>query len=161
MIRKLWHFNLLEFRSLLVSISINLPIHWGLLPYVESNLLNKESLLGSSILRNPGFLGDTSSKEPSCQFRRQKRHGFNHWSGRSHEGSDGNPFQYSCLGNSMNTGGWKDTVYGVAKSQTRLKQLSTNTCLLINSAPSTIIFRHSLSKFLIAQYLTYFLAFFW
>ena len=38
---------------------------------------------------------------------------------------DGNPLQYSCLENSMDRGAWQATVHGVAKSQTRLKQLST------------------------------------
>ena len=33
---------------------------------------------------------------------------------------NGNPFQYSCLENSMNRGVWQATVHGVAKSQTRL-----------------------------------------
>ena len=33
---------------------------------------------------------------------------------------NGNPFQYSCLGNSMDKGAWRATVRGVAKSQTRL-----------------------------------------
>ena len=33
---------------------------------------------------------------------------------------DGNPLQYSCLGNPMNRGAWWATVYGVTKSWTRL-----------------------------------------
>ena len=33
-------------------------------------------------------------------------------------GGDGNPLQYSCLGNSMDRGAWRATVHGVAKSQT-------------------------------------------
>ena len=33
---------------------------------------------------------------------------------------NGNPFQYSCLGNAMDRGAWQATVHGVAKSQTRL-----------------------------------------
>ena len=33
---------------------------------------------------------------------------------------NGNPLQYSCLGNPMNRGAWWATVHGVAKSQTRL-----------------------------------------
>ena len=33
---------------------------------------------------------------------------------------NGNPLQYSCLGNLMDRGAWWATVYGVAKSQTRL-----------------------------------------
>ena len=31
-----------------------------------------------------------------------------------------NPLQYSCLGNPTDTGAWRATVHGVAKSQTRL-----------------------------------------
>ena len=38
---------------------------------------------------------------------------------------DGNPLQYSCLENPMDRGAWKATVHWVAKSQTSLKQLST------------------------------------
>ena len=41
-------------------------------------------------------------------------------SGRSPGGGHGNPLQYSCLENPMDRG-----VYGITKSQTRLKQLST------------------------------------
>ena len=33
---------------------------------------------------------------------------------------NGNPVQYSCLGNAMNRGTWQDTVHGVEKSRTRL-----------------------------------------
>ena len=38
--------------------------------------------------------------------------------GRSPGEGNGNPLLYSCLGNSMNRGAWRATVYGVAKSQT-------------------------------------------
>ena len=38
--------------------------------------------------------------------------------GRSPGGGNGNPFQYSCLENSMDRGTWWATVYGVAQSQT-------------------------------------------
>ena len=41
-------------------------------------------------------------------------------SGRSPGGGNGNPFQYSCLGNPMDRGAWGATVHGVAKSQTQL-----------------------------------------
>ena len=47
--------------------------------------------------------------------------------GRSPGGGHGNPLQYSCLENPMDRGAWQATVYGVAKSQTRLKRLSTHT----------------------------------
>ena len=46
--------------------------------------------------------------------------------GRSPGGENGNPFQYSCLENPMDRGAWRDTVHGVAKSQTQLKPLSTH-----------------------------------
>ena len=45
-------------------------------------------------------------------------------SGRSLGEGNGNPFQYSCLENPMDRGGWWATVHGVTKSQTGLKQLT-------------------------------------
>ena len=36
-------------------------------------------------------------------------------SGRSLGEGNGNPLQYSCLGNSMDRGAWRATVHGVAK----------------------------------------------
>ena len=41
------------------------------------------------------------------------------WEDPPGEGN-GNPFQYSFLGNPMDKGAWKTTIHGVAKSQTRL-----------------------------------------
>ena len=41
-------------------------------------------------------------------------------SGRSPEEGNGNPLQYSRLGNPMDRGAWRATVHGVAKSQTGL-----------------------------------------
>ena len=40
-------------------------------------------------------------------------------------GGHGSPLQYSCLQNPMDRVAWRATVHGVAKSHTRLKQLST------------------------------------
>ena len=40
-------------------------------------------------------------------------------SGRSSGGGHCNPFQYSCLEDPMDRGGWQATVHRVAKSQTR------------------------------------------
>ena len=47
------------------------------------------------------------------------------WAGSS-GGGNGNPLQYSCLGNAMDRGAWQAIVYRVRKSQTRLKQISTH-----------------------------------
>ena len=49
-------------------------------------------------------------------------------SGRSPGVENGNPFQFSCLENSMDRGAWWATVHGIPKSQTRL---STHTILII------------------------------
>ena len=45
--------------------------------------------------------------------------------GRSPGGGHNNPLQYSCLENPMDRGAWRARVHSVAKSWTRLKQLST------------------------------------
>ena len=46
-------------------------------------------------------------------------------SGRYPGEGNGNPLQYSCLENSMAGGAWWATVHGVAKSQTRLSDLTS------------------------------------
>ena len=51
-------------------------------------------------------------------------------SGRSPGEVHGIPIQYSCLENSMDRGTWWSMVHGVAKSQTRLKQHSTEYILI-------------------------------
>ena len=48
-------------------------------------------------------------------------------SGKSPGGGHGNPLQSSCLENPMDSGAWQATVYVVAKSQTGLKRLNTET----------------------------------
>ena len=40
--------------------------------------------------------------------------------GRSPGVGNGNPLQFSCLGNSMDRGAWRATVHGAAKNQARL-----------------------------------------
>ena len=41
-------------------------------------------------------------------------------SGRSPGEGNGNPLQYSCLGNPMDRGAWQAMVHGILKSQTQL-----------------------------------------
>ena len=45
---------------------------------------------------------------------------------RSPRGGHSNPLQYSCLENPMDRGAWRSTVYGITKSQTQLKRISTH-----------------------------------
>ena len=44
--------------------------------------------------------------------------GSNPGPGRSPGEGNGNPLQYSCLGNAMDRGAWRDIVHGVAESDT-------------------------------------------
>ena len=53
-----------------------------------------------------------------------KRHGSVPGSGRSSVGGYGNPLQDSYMKKPVDRGAWQAMVQGVAKSQTRLKQLS-------------------------------------
>ena len=47
-------------------------------------------------------------------------------SGRSPGGRNGNPLQYSCLGNSMDRGAWWATDHGVTKVLDMTQQLNIN-----------------------------------
>ena len=48
-------------------------------------------------------------------------------SGRSPGEGNGNPLQYSCLGNPMDRGAWPATVHGGHKSQTQLSNYTITT----------------------------------
>ena len=75
------------------------------------------------------FLGGSSSKEPPANAEDIREPGSIPGLGRSPGGGHGNPPQYSCLENPTGRGAWQATVHAVAKSQTRLKQLSTYSCM--------------------------------
>ena len=65
----------------------------------------------------PDFPGGLDGKESACNVGDQ---GSIPGSGRSPGEGNGNPLQYSCLGNLMNRGTWQAIVHGVTKSQTPL-----------------------------------------
>ena len=44
-------------------------------------------------------------------------------------GGNGNPFQYSCMENSIESGTWWAAIHRVTKSQTLLKRLGMHLCL--------------------------------
>ena len=77
---------------------------------------------GGSVLTNPpaiaGDAGDMNSV-PGL--------------GRSPGEGNGNPLQYSCLGNPMDRAAWWATVHGVTKSQTRLSDLLLTSLYLQSS----------------------------
>ena len=62
-----------------------------------------------------GFPGGSEDKESACSMGDL---GSIPGLGRSPGEGNGNPRQYSCLENSMDSGAWQVTVHGVTKSQT-------------------------------------------
>ena len=79
--------------------------------------MTKKSCHYVQLVRIRGFPGGSSGKDSACNVGDL---GLIPSLGRSHGGGNGNPLQYSCLGNSMDRGIWQVTVHGLAKSQTRL-----------------------------------------
>ena len=72
-----------------------------------------------------GLLVALVVKNPPANAGDKRNMGLIPGSGRAPGGGNGNPLQYSFMENSMDRGAWWATVHGVAKSQTRLKRLST------------------------------------
>ena len=68
-----------------------------------------------------GFPDGTNVKEPICQRRRHKRHGFHPWVGKI---SWRRAWQSTWLENPMDRGVWQAKVYGVEKSRTQLSSLA-------------------------------------
>ena len=65
-----------------------------------------------------GFLGGAVVKNPPAVAGDARDLGLIPVSERSPAIGNGNPPQYSCLENSMDTGAWWATVHGATKSQT-------------------------------------------
>ena len=81
-----------------------------------------------------------------CLFRssvhfkiRHRRHGFDPGVWWSPGVGNGNPLQYSCLGNSMDRGPWWATVHGVSKSQTWLSMHALYDFLVLSCMSSLYI----------------------
>ena len=85
-----------------------------------------------------GFPGGTVVKNPPANVGDTRDMGSIPGSGRSPGVGNGNPFQCSCLKNPRDEGAWWAAAYGVAQSQTRLKQLSS-------SSSKTLITIHKIS----------------
>ena len=90
-----------------------------LLSFIRSHLFIFAFI--SNILDKPqmSFPGGTMIENLPTNARDSRDSGSIPGSGRSLGGRNGNPFQYSCLKNSMDRGAWQEsTVLGVAKCQT-------------------------------------------
>ena len=71
-----------------------------------------------AIITKNGFPGGLDSKESACNAGAP---GSIPGLGRSSEEGNDNALQYSCLGNPMDRGTQRATIYGVVKSRTRLR----------------------------------------
>ena len=63
------------------------------------------------------------------------------WMGRSPGEGNGNPLQYSCLGNCMDRGAWWATVHGVSKEMDTTEQLNND-----NDAANILSIRKALKS---------------
>ena len=79
--------------------------------------LGKPIILNIRRIKNTGFLNGSAGKESACNAGDA---GLIPGSGRSPGEGCGNPFQYSCLENSMDRGHWWAIVHMVTKSWTQL-----------------------------------------
>ena len=96
------------------NIVFNTPLY-----FVETKNIHTSNMTGiflQGFNRDVGFLGGSDGKESACNGGDCLIPGW----GRSSEGGNGYPLQYSCLENSMNRGDWQATVRGDAKSRTQL-----------------------------------------
>ena len=73
------------------------------------------------VMQALGFPGGSDGKESA---RNAGDPGSIPGSGKSPGEGNGNPLQYSCLGNPMDRGTWWATVHGVTKSQTQLSDFT-------------------------------------
>ena len=69
-----------------------------------------------------------SGKESNCQCRHARKMGSIPGLGRSPGVGNGNPLQYSCLGNPLDREDWRATAQGFAKSQTQLRTRTMAEC---------------------------------
>ena len=69
-----------------------------------------------------GFPGGSMIQNPPAKQKTSLISGL----GRAPGESNGNPLQYSCLGNPMNRGAWRATVHGVTKELDMTWRLNNN-----------------------------------
>ena len=89
-----------------------------------------------------GFLDGSVVKNPPANVGDM---GLLPGSGRSPGGGNGNPFQYSCLGNPMDRRPWWAAVYRVSKTQTQFSSVQSLSHVRFFATPWTAARQDSLS----------------
>ena len=82
-----------------------------------------------------------SGKESACNAGDTGDAGLIPGLGRAPGKGNGNPLQYSCLGNPMDRGAWQAIVHGFTKHWTRL---STHTCISLDTTGKARSMEHNL-----------------
>ena len=95
------------------SDTVNKGCRGDILPYPPQELALHMNDLNLTLHR--AFPGGASGKNPQTSAGDVRDTGSIHGSERSPGGGNGNPLQYSCLENPMDTGAWWATVHGVTK----------------------------------------------
>ena len=72
-------------------------------------------LILENLTKTERLFWQLSGKKSACNAGNTGDPGSIPGSGRSPGGVNGNPLQYSCLGNPMDRGAWQATVHGVTK----------------------------------------------
>ena len=118
---KYWSFTFSISPSNKYSGLISFMIDWFDLLVLQGTLKNllqhhssKASILWHSDFIVQFFPGSSDGEESTCHAGKPVL--IPGW-GRFSGGRNGNPLQYSCLGNSMDREAWRTTVHGVSKSQ--------------------------------------------
>ena len=89
-----------------------------------------------------GFPGGTVVKNPPAKQETEVQ---SLGQERSPGEGNGNPLQYSCLGNPMNRGAWWATVHWVTKESVTAQQLNNNWLVMLNIFPYVCV-RNLLSE---------------
>ena len=101
----------------------------GITNSMNMSLSKLREMVKDEEARRAAVRGITKSRTGLSNWTQQQTHGSDNkestcnaedmgsipWSGRSPGEGNGNPLQYSCLGNPMDRGAWRATVHGVAK----------------------------------------------
>ena len=106
------HHQLPEFMQTHVHwVGVHTHTHTHTHTYMTDCLSPASVFLGSSVVKNLSPNAGDIGLIPGLE--------------RSPGEGNGEPFQYSCLGNAMDRGAWWITVHGVTKSQTQLSDWTT------------------------------------
>ena len=101
----------------ILQFDVNFMLYVKIFPEIWSAFVHfiysKVIILHLALSKNEGFRGDSDSNESACNAGKP---GLIPELERSSGERNGNPFQYSCLENSMDRGSWQATVHGVTES---------------------------------------------